>query len=76
MIIAVLEGMTFERAAAVYGFNSRQAAEKAFKANVLNDILASVNFFGSQEIEEIKKTGNDIKAMREQWREGCAAIFR
>jgi len=58
----VLNGATFEEAAIDHKFKSKQSASRAFKVTL-------VNFFMGYELEEIKKKGNNIKAIRRKWRE-------
>lgn len=62
MTYDVLEGMTLQKAAAAYGFNSRQAAQKAFRLTV-------VNFFLQSNHSGIVKNRYDIEYLRKLWRE-------
>jgi len=57
----VLGGATFEEVAKSYGFNSRQAAQKAFRLTV-------VNFFLPYQLEKLGENRNKINHLRGLWK--------
>ena len=57
----VLHGKTLDAAAKLYGFNSRQAAQKAFR-------LTAVNFFTRSYTKEIVSNGYKISYLRKLWK--------
>jgi len=60
MTYDVLDGMSLSAAAKAYGFNSKQAAHKAFR-------LTCVNFFTQSYLKEIAENNYDIKHLRKIW---------
>lgn len=62
MTYDVLSGVTLEDAAEAYGFNSKQAAHKAFR-------LTAVNFFAPSYRKGIIEKGYNIGYLRKLWKE-------